>query len=174
MPESPPSVSGPARAVPIPRQPVASDPEQHLPLHLRQQLDQLLERAPSHLFPRARHLYFLKYPLEGDPRTLDSAPLAERFRTFVLRDTTCLPTADVEPQQAITRINELALVHWQAPQTNLEDYASYICRCWLLDPADLEICEEPWFREGGAWARLVITPRAAGSAPVPAAPGSTP
>lgn len=174
MLENPPAVSGPARSVPIPDQPVPTDREQALPSPLRQALDRLFDRAPSHLFPRARQLYFLKYPLEGLPRDLDPSPLAARFRTFVLRDTTCLPTEEMAEPRAITRINELAVVHWQAPQTNLEDYATYIRRTWLLDPADLELIESPWFREGGTWARLLLTRQAGVPAPAAAAPGSTP
>jgi hypothetical protein len=172
--EKPPAVTGPARSVPIPDQPVPTDREQEITFPLRQALDRLFERAPSHLFPRARQLYFLKYPLEGHPQDLDTSPFADRFRTFVLRDTTCLPTEEMAEPLALTRINELAVVHWQAPQTNLEDYATYIRRTWLLDPADLELIEEPWFREGGAWSRLLLTRRAGDRAPAPAAPGSTP
>ncbi len=140
---------------------------------LRQALDQLFERAPSHLFPRARQLYFLKYPLEGRPQDLDASPLAARFRTFVLRDTTCLPSEGMDAPRPIIRINELAVVHWQAPQTNGDDYASYIRQSWQLEPHDLELIEEPWFREGGAWARLLLTRRAAAPAPAAGAPDSS-
>ncbi|MGL6132823.1 MAG: hypothetical protein ACRC1L_01320 [Prochlorococcaceae cyanobacterium] len=156
-------------------QPVPADLEQQLPSPLRLALNHLLERAPSALFPRARQLYFLKVPLEGHPQDLDSSPFAERFRTFVLRETTCLPSEEnQQPHQPITRINELAVVHWQAPQTNLEDYANYISRHWLLEPQNLGLCEQPWFREGGAWARVSLTGPAGVPAPAPAVPDSTP
>ncbi|MCP9928740.1 hypothetical protein [Cyanobium sp. CH-040] len=154
-----------------------SDPAlqpQLLPDPLRQALDALLVKAPAHLVPRARGLYFNKYPLEGLPEELDGSP-SQRFRTFVLRDTTCLPA---EGEEAITRLNELAVVHWQAPQTNAEDYAAYVRQRWQL-PAErlqvsLELVEEPWFRDGGAYARLIVLPPPAGPAPAAAAPGSTP
>jgi hypothetical protein len=160
--------------VSIPEGPVPTDSDQPLPFPLRQALDRLFAPAPSHLFPRARQLYFLKYPLEGLPQELDSSPFAARFRTFVLRDTTCLPTGEMEDPRAITRISELAVVHWQAPQTNPEDYATYIRSTWQLEPHDLQLIEQPWFREGGAWARLLLTRPAADRAPAPAAPASTP
>ncbi|MGB5136358.1 MAG: hypothetical protein WBN89_14430 [Prochlorococcaceae cyanobacterium] len=147
---------------------------QPLPDPLREALEALLGKAPAHLFPRARQLYFDKYPLEGPPDDLDASP-SQRFRTFVLRDTTCLPA---EGEEAITRLNELAVVHWQAPQTNAEDYAAYVRERWQL-PAErvqvsLELIEEPWFREGGAYARLIVLPPPAGPAPAEAGPGSTP
>lgn len=177
MLEPPIPVIGSTRAVVIPGQPVPADLEQPLPEPLRLALDQLYGRAPSPLFPRARQLFFLKYPLEGHPRDLDRAPVAHRFRTFVLRDTTCLPSEQSEEQEShrpITRINALAVVHWQAPQTNFEDYAKYISRHWRLDPERLRVSDQPWFREGGAWARLSITGPAGGPVPTPTVPGSTP
>lgn len=137
-------------------------------------MDRLFDRAPSQLFPRARRLYFLKYPLEGHPQALDSSPFTARFRTFVLHDTTGLPTEGVGELQACTAITALAVVHWQAPQTNLEDYATYIRSHWLLEPRALELIDQPWFRGGGAWARLRLTRPAADPAPAPAAPDSTP
>jgi hypothetical protein len=173
--EPPIPVIGSTRAVVIPDQPVPADLDQPLPAPLRLAVDRLYERAPSALFPRARQLFFLKYPLEGHPQELDSSPFVERFRTFVLRETTCLPSEESEaqePHRPITRINALAVVHWQAPQTNREDYARYLSRHWLLDPERLQLSEQPWFREGGAWAHLPITAPAGGPAPAPAVPDS--
>lgn len=143
-----------------------------LPESLGAALQALITLAPAHLFPRARQLYFNKYPLEGRPEELDLAPV-RRFRTFVLRDTLCLPE---EGGQASLRINELAVVHWQAPQTNPEDYTTYIRDRWQLQPQGdaltLELCEEPWFREGGAYARLIFRRPPAGPLPAAAPPGS--
>jgi hypothetical protein len=175
--EPPIPVIGSTRAVVIPDQPVPTDLEQPLPAPLRLALDRLYERAPSPLFPRARQLYFLKYPLEGHPKELDSSAFTDRFRTFVLRETTCLPSEESqeqEPHRPITRINALAVVHWQSPQTNFDDYANYISRHWLLDPERLRVSDQPWFREGGAWARLSITGPIGGPVPTPVVPDSTP
>lgn len=138
------------------------------PARLEQALQRLLPPAPGPVFPRARRLYFDKYPLEGLPADLDAAPVPGRFRTFVLRETT-----SESPEGAVaTRVHELALVHWQAPQTNEDDYRIYLQQQWQLNPEALVLEPESWFREGGAWARVTLP--GADPAPAAAAPDSTP
>lgn len=103
----------------------------------------LLDRAPGPVFPRARQLFFLKYPLEQEPK----GP----FRTFLLEE---------EVQEAAggalrVRALAFALVHWQAPQTELQAYADYLRAYWGLDGDDLALVQgEEWFRQGGAYARF--------------------
>ncbi len=159
---------------------------QSLPAELLQALEPLLERAPAGLFPRARRLYFDKYPLEGRPQDLDQNPEAGPFRTFVLRETlyqegTDLPQqADLpeqanqpDPTPASPKLHELALVHWQQEQqAPLEAVHSYLRSRWQLADVELEVIEESWFREGGAWVRLTLP--GADPAPVEADPETSP
>jgi hypothetical protein len=171
---------------------------QSLPAELLQALEPLLERAPACLFPRARRLYFDKYPLEGRPQDLDQNPEAGPFRTFVLRETlyqegTDLPEQGDLPQQgdlpeqadlpqqanqpdptpASPKLHELALVHWQQEQqAPLEAVHSYLRSRWQLADVELEVIEESWFREGGAWVRLTLP--GADPAPVEADPETSP
>lgn len=113
----------------------------------QQAFEALLSRAPGPVFPRARQLYLRKVPLEGaitDPNGLD----APRFRTFLLQE---------EIQEGAlggirVRALRFAVVHWQAPQTNPADYLTYLRQRWGLQPADLLLVADPWFRDGGAWA----------------------
>ncbi|MFY8149216.1 MAG: hypothetical protein ACOVNL_08370 [Prochlorococcaceae cyanobacterium] len=103
--------------------------------------ERLLRVAPGPVFPRARQLYLRKYCLEGP--TADGA-----FRTFLLEE-------DIqEGPEGVVRVRALsfALVHWQAPQTTPEAYAAYLCSQWELEPAELQLADEQWFRQGGAYA----------------------
>jgi hypothetical protein len=120
----------------------------------QQAFESLLSLAPGPVFPRARELYLRKYPLEG--RTLQPAAIEpssgvlDRFRTFLLEE---------EIQEApggIVRVRALAfaVVHWQAPQTNREDYAAYLQQRWRLQADGLTLEPESWFREGGGYARF--------------------
>ncbi len=113
----------------------------------QQAFEALLARAPGPVFPKARLLYLRKYPLEGpiaNPESLD----APRFRTFLLQE-----EIQEGPGGVIrVRARRFAAVHWQAPQTNPADYLHYLQARWQLQPSDLTPVEEPWFREGGAWA----------------------
>jgi hypothetical protein len=138
------------------------------PARLEQALQRLLPSAPGPVFPRARRLYFDKYPLEGLPADLDAAAVPGRFRTFVLRDT----STESAEGAVTTRVHELALVHWQSPQTNDADYRTYLQQQWQLHPLALVLESESWFREGGAWARVTLP--GADPAPVAAAPDSNP
>jgi hypothetical protein len=137
----------------------------------------MLERAPAGLFPRARRLYFDKYPLEGRPQDLDQAAVPVAFRTFVLRETLSQPDSPVQPAGRTgalpPKLHELALVHWHAlNQAPAEDVLQYLRQRWQLEPASLEVMEESWFRETGAWVRVTLP--GADPAPVEADPESTP
>lgn len=143
---------------------------------LQQALASLLAVAPARIFPRARRLYFDKYPLEGQPASLDAAATPSRFRTFVLSE--C--PGDAEPgEEAVTTshpatshpasgVASLAIVQWQAASLDAEAAATYLARQWQLQPVLLEPMPESWFRNGGAWARVSLP--ATGPAPAEAAP----
>ena len=128
----------------------------------QQAFESLLSVAPGPVFPRARELYLRKYPLEArlavDGSPVESAAASEaesevgldRFRTFLLEE---------EIQEAAggivrVRARAFAVVHWQAPQTQLDDYSSYLQERWGLQPDGLTLEADSWFREGGAYARF--------------------
>ena len=132
----------------------------------------MLERAPAGLFPRARRLYFDKYPLEGLPDELDLAPAASPFRTFVLSEEPA--ELDSDPPSP-HRLLELALVRWRVQeQPPRQAVLDYLEQRWQLPTSELDVqaMEESWFREGGAWLRVTLP----GADPAPAAvdPASTP
>ena len=111
----------------------------------------LLSVAPSPLFTKARQLYLRKYPLETSGAAVGQ-PLG-RFRTFLLSE-------DVqESAEGVLRIRaqSFAVVHWQAPQTNPDDYRAYLQARWDLSPDGLSLQESAWFRDGGAYA-VFLTP----------------
>jgi hypothetical protein len=157
-----------------------------LPLSARLEaaLSDLFSRAPAQLFPRARRLYFDKYPLEGHPDQLAADVQASPFRTFVLSE---VPPALEEPPSAADpavatpgddgtegvgapAIAALALVHWQAAEIDLDAAIRYLEQHWQLEAAELQPMAESWFRDGGAWVR--ISPRGAAPEPAPAPPAS--
>lgn len=148
-----------------------------LPEPLLQALGPQLERAPAGLFPRARRLYFDKYPLEGRPDELDLADASAPFRTFVLRETLGQPeSSQPNARRSGTpapKLHELALVHWQeVDQPSAEEVMGYLRQRWQLEPARVEAMQESWFREGGAWTRVTLP--GADPAPVEADPETTP
>lgn len=114
----------------------------------QQAFEQLLSRAPGPVFPRARALYLRKYCLE--------AASASRFRTFLLEE----EIEEGEGGLVVVRALAFAVVHWQAAQLPAGSYLDYLRERWQLEPADLlPVDEEPWFREGGAWARFTAQAR---------------
>lgn len=120
----------------------------------QQAFESLLSLAPGPVFPRARQLYLRKYPLEGRLMETVSEPssggVLDRFRTFLLEEEI------QESPGGIVRVRALAfaVVHWQAPQTNPDDYGSYLEQRWQLQPDGLSLEVGSWFREGGAFARF--------------------
>ncbi len=105
----------------------------------------LLSRAPGPVFPRARALYLLKYPLESGE--------AGAFRTFLLEEEILESPAGAVRSRALA----FAVVHWQAPQVERSVYAAYLTQRWSIDPPDLSpVPDAAWFREGGAWARFSL------------------
>jgi hypothetical protein len=157
---------------------------QSLPSVLLESLEPLLERAPAGIFPRARRLYFDKYPLEGRPQDLDFDPAPGRFLTFVVRETlhevgSQLPARPARPgvnqqnQPASCKLHELAVVHWQqTDHAPLEAVNRYLWEQWKLQPASLEVIHESWFRQGGPWVRVTLP--GADPAPVEVDPETTP
>ncbi len=141
-----------------------ASPVQLLPMRLAEALELLLAKAPAALFPKARRLYFDKYPLEGHPQVLDAAPVATRFRTFVLRDSGVELPPEGPPPQLACKIHELAVVHWQADHATLAEVTTYLKQQWELEADALEPMPETWFREGGAWVRVTLP----GADPAPA------
>ncbi len=145
-------------------------------------LADLLSRAPASLFPRARRLYFDKYPLEGHPDQLAADASAAPFRTFVLSEVVpaeaptavdlaaalAAPETDDAAAAAPPAIAALALVHWQAAEIDLSAAIRYLEQHWQLQAAELQPMAESWFRDGGAWVR--ISAPGAGPVPAPAAP----
>ena len=106
----------------------------------------LLSVAPSPLFPKARALYLSKYPLETTASE-GEIPLG-RFRTFLVSEEIQESAAGVLRVLA----QQFAVVHWQAPQTNSEDYLAYLIERWDGAPDGVTLAEEAWFRDGGAFA----------------------
>jgi hypothetical protein len=157
---------------------------QSLPNALLQALEPLLERAPAGLFPRARRLYFDKYPLEGRPQDLDLEPAPGRFRTFVVRETLhqlvdpqdsrpAQPAANLQADLSTSKLHELAVVHWHQPDhAPLEAVSRYLLEQWQLHPVALEVMHESWFRQGGPWVRVTLP--GADPAPVAVDPETTP
>jgi len=150
-------------------EPLAGSPQlESLPAPLLQSLLPLLERAPASLFPRARRLYFDKYPLEGASPRLQPPAEAAGFRTFVLRESLHQDAADLGG-----KLHELALVHWRvAEQAPADAVAAYLAQRWQLEPLQLEVMEESWFRDGGAWVRVTLP--GADPAPPEADPDTNP
>jgi len=106
----------------------------------------LLSVAPSPLFPKARALYLRKYPLETTASEGET-PVG-RFRTFLVSEEIQESAAGV----LRVRAQQFAVVHWQAPQTNAEDYLAYLSERWAGPPDGVTLAEEAWFRDGGAFA----------------------
>ena len=106
-----------------------------------QAFDQLLTRAPSPLFPRARQLYLRKYCLEGGG--------AGSLRTFLLEE----DIGESGDGLLLTvRARRFALVHWQGPPLLEDAYRAYLRQRWELDPEVLQpVTDTSWFRQGGAW-----------------------
>jgi len=106
----------------------------------------LLFMAPSPLFPKARALYLRKYPLETTASESET-PLG-RFRTFLVSEEIQESPAGV----LRVRAQQFAVVHWQAPQTNAEDYLAYLNERWDCAADGVNLAEQSWFRDGGAFA----------------------
>jgi hypothetical protein len=160
----------------------SSQERQTLPAPLRQALVSLVSRAPHCLFPKARRLYFDKYPLEGHPDALEAAAGAAPLRTFVLRES--LIDADEHAAAPAplgeqlneslfdrVRLQELAVVHWQSETIDLDQVHAYLQQAWQLEGVTVTAEPDAWFREGGAWARVSLP--GADPVPAPAAPDAS-
>ena len=113
-------------------------------------LEQLMQRAPSALFKRARRLYLDKYPLDGRDcsHALRLFVADERVEEWVEPD----PEAAASGQLAVvsTRPTLLSLVHWQQNGPASEQMCSdYLHHTWGLDPTVFQALNDPWFRNGG-------------------------
>ena len=118
-----------------------------------QAFQRLMSRAPGPVFPRARRLYFNKYPLE-------EAPAATAFRTFLLEETI------QERQDGSLRIlvASFALVAWnadlgeaasQAP-INAPLGALYLKEQWEREATSITTIAGPWFRTNCAYLKVAI------------------
>jgi hypothetical protein len=123
---------------------------------LQEAFDRLLARAPGPIFPRARRLYLLKYPLEGHGSRAG-------HRTFVHGESVD-EAIEIDAQGrrigvVTIRARELALVRWQ-PGGVLDPLAAadYLARTWGLPAVSLSLPETPWFRDAGPQARLAAPP----------------
>jgi hypothetical protein len=133
-------------------------------LPFQQAFEQLLQRAPAPIFPRARSLYCRKYALEPGPAPEQPGG----FRTFLWEE-----AIEEEPGLLRVRARRFAVVHWCAPALPLEPYGAYLHERWSLEPADLALVpDEEWFREGGAFAGFSIP--VVYERPLPLAPAASP
>ena len=112
--------------------------------------EQLMARAPSALFKRARRLYLDKYPLDGrdSSSALRLFVAKERVEEWVEPDPETAPTGKI----AVVTIRPtlLSLVHWQQNDPASEQTcADYLENTWGLDPSCFKAFNEPWFRDGG-------------------------
>jgi hypothetical protein len=94
----------------------------------------------------------------------------------VLRETLSQPQPQASAPRASQlrpKLHELALVHWQAPdQPPLEVVSGYLRQKWELEPEALQVMEESWFRDGGAWVKVTL--QGADPVPVEVDPETTP
>lgn len=120
---------------------------------LQQAFEQLMQRAPSALFKKARALYLCKYPLDGRDC---SSPL----RLFITEEAVeeDIVTGGSEGERLATvsiRPVELALVHWQQAQPATEEQIkTYFQEQWGLEVPSLTPLQQSWFREGGHQSRF--------------------
>ena len=108
-----------------------------------------MDRAPALIFPRARALYFNKYPVDGPDAT-------GSLRLFIRQEDA---DEQIEPRivegvprrMAVVKVRarSMAVVHWQqsgAPDP--KELAAYLTK-WGLQEQTLTAQAEPWFRDGG-------------------------
>ncbi|NKB73575.1 MAG: hypothetical protein GKR83_03540 [Synechococcus sp. s2_metabat2_7] len=117
---------------------------------LQAAFEQLMVRAPSALFKRARRLYLDKYPLDG--RDCSSAlrlfVAEERVEEWVEPDPEAAPLGKIAV--VTIRPTRLSLVHWQQSEPASEQMCSdYLQNTWGLDPSGFKAISDPWFRNGG-------------------------
>ena len=117
----------------------------------------LMRRAPGAAFRKARALYLNKYSL---PMADEQTPL----KLFVCDEQlteTVEPVEGGDPQQRLVTLRStpgaLALIHWQQTGPAPDDLVlHYLRQSWGLDPEalTLNVCSEPWFRNGGHQIRI--------------------
>jgi hypothetical protein len=113
----------------------------------------LMSRAPGPVFPRARRLYFDKYPLED-------ASAASPFRTFLLEET----IHEGMDGSLTIQVNAFALVAWDPdlgeaasqgpPDPDLA--ARYLKQQWERKAASITAIPSPWFRTDCAYLKVTI------------------
>ena len=116
-----------------------------------------MNRAPAASFRKARALYLNKYPLPQDDEQAS-------LKLFVCDEqlTETVETVEgADPQQRKVTLRSspgaLAIVHWQQTAAPAEDLVrQYLQQSWGLDSdaMTLEVCSEPWFRNGGHQTRI--------------------
>ncbi len=117
---------------------------------LRAAFEDLMERAPSALFKRARRLYLDKYCLDGRDY---SGPLRlfvakEKVDEWVEPDPKATPNGKVAVMTI--RPTLLALVHWQQQEAASNKMCmEYLHDKWGLDHNNFMDATAPWFRNGG-------------------------
>lgn len=118
-----------------------------------QAFQRLMSRAPGPVFPRARRLYFNKYPLEPDAAT-------GSFRTFLLEE-----TIEEGPDGTLRiRAHAFALVPWDPVQARAshqaplqaDQGARYMKDAWNREPTGITMIDGPWFRSDCAYLRVTI------------------
>ena len=116
---------------------------------LQQAFAQLMQSAPSALFPKARRLYLNKFPLDRRDSTsalrlfVANGQVEEQIETASDNATHRIAVLTIRPLK-------LALVHWlQAEPASNAAVEDYFTSHWQLDTPALEAQAEAWFREGG-------------------------
>ena len=113
----------------------------------------LMGRAPGPVFPRARRLYFDKYPLEA-------AGISTPFRTFLLEET----IEEGADGSLRIQVHTFALVPWdqergealEATTVDPEQGSIYLQNQWGRVPTSLTADRGPWFRTRSAFLRVAI------------------
>lgn len=114
----------------------------------------LMSRAPGPVFPRARRLYFDKYPLEGLDATTP-------FRTHLLEES----VQERADGALAIEATVFALVPWTTTEQQSDDTgapdplagARYLQERWQLQASELTVVAGPWFRTDNAYLRAVFS-----------------
>lgn len=114
----------------------------------------LMSRAPGPVFPRARRLYFDKYPLEG-------IETASAFHTHLLEET----VEEGRDGSLVIHAGAFALVPCdpqQAPGLTdrsllAEAAARYLLERWQRSSRDISAVDGPWFRTQTGYLRVVLS-----------------
>lgn len=134
--------------------PTESTPESSPATPFAAAFQHLMSRAPGPVFPRARRLYFDKYPLEGLDATTP-------FRTHLLEESV---QEGADGALAI-EATVFALVPWTATEQPPDNMgtpdpvagARYLQQRWQQQASGLTVVAGPWFRTYSPYLRAVFS-----------------